>query len=58
MKPTYIVQYWNAGKWNTEATYPCSNSEETWNAAADNADQTEKELIKQGYEYTRILMGF
>lgn len=56
MKPTYFVQYWNAGKWNTAAKFFCGTTKQTWDAACDNADCREEELIKQGYS-TRIVFG-
>lgn len=53
MKHTYIVQYWNAGKWNTAAQFHCGSTKETWDVAWNDADRREEELIKQGY-ITRI----
>lgn len=53
---SYTVQYWNAGKWNTAAHFLCGSTKQTWDAACNDADSREEELIKQGYK-TRIVFG-
>lgn len=56
MKPTYFVQYWNAGTWNTADKFLCGSTKQTWDAASNAAESKEKGLIKQGY-LTRIVWG-
>lgn len=56
MKPTYIVQYWNAGQWNTAATFACGTTSQTWDKAWYSAYLKEAELKEQGYS-TRVELG-